>query len=89
MNIHVSAISKRLSLRQPQRNSLDILSRVCDVISLENGSDPAQSLETIKSLYPSVTNFEREFPSLCFALATGVGKPVLFTAPERISKPIA
>ncbi|RDE48818.1 MAG: hypothetical protein DVS81_20060 [Candidatus Accumulibacter meliphilus] len=31
-------------------------------------------LEAIRSEFPSLTNFERDFPSLCFALATGVGK---------------
>jgi hypothetical protein len=30
--------------------------------------------------FPSVTDFEREFPSLCFALATGVGKTRLMGA---------
>ena len=30
--------------------------------------------------YPSVGDFERDFPSLCFALATGVGKTRLMGA---------
>ncbi len=30
--------------------------------------------------YPSVTDFERGFPSLCFSLATGVGKTRLMGA---------
>ena len=38
------------------------------------------SLETIKSEFPSVEDFERDFPSLCFALATGVGKTRLMGA---------
>ena len=29
---------------------------------------------------PKVTDFERDFPSLCFALATGVGKTRLMGA---------
>jgi type III restriction enzyme len=37
-------------------------------------------LEIIRSEFPSVTDFEREFPSLCFALATGVGKTRLMGA---------
>ncbi|MNC95119.1 Type III restriction enzyme, res subunit [compost metagenome] len=32
------------------------------------------------SEFPIVTDFEREFPSLCFALATGVGKTRLMGA---------
>src|SRR5690349_2556013 len=80
MNIHVSAISNRLSLRPPQRDALDILARVCDVVSLEKDADPNKALAEIKALYPTVTDFEREFPSLCFALATGVGKTRLMGA---------
>ena len=34
----------------------------------------------IRGEYPSVTDFEREFPSLCFAIATGVGKTRLMGA---------
>jgi type III restriction enzyme len=42
--------------------------------------DIASVLEIIRSEFPSVTDFEREFPSLCFALATGVGKTRLMGA---------
>ncbi len=80
MNATINAISNRLSLRQPQRDSLEILARVCDIISLEKGADPAAALEAIKAEFPSVTDFERDFPSLCFALATGVGKTRLMGA---------
>src|SRR5207253_8466001 len=38
------------------------------------------ALEIIRSEYPTVTDFERDFPSLCFALATGVGKTRLMGA---------
>src|ERR1035437_5030885 len=76
----VNSISNRLSLRQPQRDSLEILDRVCDIISLEKGADPAQALAAIRSEFPTVTDFERDFPSLCFALATGVGKTRLMGA---------
>ena len=44
------------------------------------GNDVAAALEVIRSEFPSVTDFEREFPSLCFALATGVGKTRLMGA---------
>ena len=40
----------------------------------------AGSAGAIRSEFPSVTDFEREFPSLCFALATGVGKTRLMGA---------
>src|ERR1039458_1715023 len=76
----VNSISNRLSLRPPQRDSLEILDRVCEIISLEKGADPAQALSAIRSEFPTVTDFERDFPSLCFALATGVGKSRLMGA---------
>jgi len=34
------------------------------------------ALEILRSEYPTVTDFEREFPSLCFALATVWQDPV-------------
>ncbi len=80
MNRHVNAISGRLSLRAPQRESLEILARVADMLSLQNDIDLAAALEAIRAEFPSVEDFEREFPSLCFALATGVGKTRLMGA---------
>ncbi|MFQ5752316.1 MAG: DEAD/DEAH box helicase, partial [bacterium] len=80
MNQHVNTIANRLSLRPPQRDSLEILSRICEIIPLEKGNGPAKALEIIKSEFSSVTDFERDFPSLCFALATGVGKTRLMGA---------
>ena len=80
MNTFVNSISNRLSLRQPQRDSLEILARVCEVVSLDKTTDAAKALEIIKGEFKTVTDFEREFPSLCFALATGVGKTRLMGA---------
>ena len=36
---HVNAISSRLSLRSPQRDLLEILARVCEIVSLEKDGD--------------------------------------------------
>jgi type III restriction enzyme len=80
MNRHVNAISGRLSLRQPQRTSLEILHRITEIAPPGKNADTAAVLELIRSEFPSVTDFEREFPSLCFALATGVGKTRLMGA---------
>jgi type III restriction enzyme len=74
------AIANRLSLRQPQRDSLEILDTVCELLPLSKDTDAAQALQAIQSAFPSVTSFEREFASLCFALATGVGKTRLMGA---------
>ena len=80
MNPKVNAIAGRLSLRQPQRRSLEILDRITEIIPPGKSADLASALEVIRSEFPSVTDFEREFPSLCFALATGVGKTRLMGA---------
>ncbi len=80
MNRHLNAISNRLSLRTPQKESLEILARVAEIISLDKDRDVADALKTIASEYPTVEDFERDFPSLCFAVATGVGKTRLMGA---------
>ncbi len=80
MNRHVNAIAGRLSLRPPQRRSLEILDRITEIVPPEKGGDLAAALKIIGSEYSTVAEFEREFPSLCFALATGVGKTRLMGA---------
>lgn len=80
MNREVNSIASRLSLRPPQRRSLEILDRITEIVPLKKGADLQAALDTIRSEFPTVTDFEREFPSLCFALATGVGKTRLMGA---------
>ena len=80
MNRQVNAIAGRLSLRAPQRRSLEILDRVTEIVPPRKGADVESALAVIRSEFPAVTDFEREFPSLCFALATGVGKTRLMGA---------
>ncbi|MDQ5987890.1 MAG: hypothetical protein CSYNP_03638 [Syntrophus sp. SKADARSKE-3] len=80
MNRHVNAIAGRLSLRAPQRHSLEILDRILEIAPPGKRSAAEDQLAAIRSEFPSVTDFEREFPSLCFALATGVGKTRLMGA---------
>ena len=76
----IRAISQRLSLRKPQADSLEILADVLSKLDLTKNSDPASALSALRDSYPSVEDFEREFPSLCFSLATGVGKTRLMGA---------
>lgn len=80
MNRHVNSIAGRLSLRPPQRQSLEILDRITEIVPPRKGADLDGALAAIRSEFPTVTDFEREFPSLCFALATGVGKTRLMGA---------
>lgn len=80
MHRQVPAIAARLSLRMPQRRSLEILDRVIEIAHPRKDGDIETALSVLKSEFPTVTNFERDFPSLCFALATGVGKTRLMGA---------
>ena len=80
MNRHVNAIAGRLSLRQPQRRALEILDRVTEIVQPRKDVDLENALAVIRSEFPTVTDFERDFASVCFALATGVGKTRLMGA---------
>ena len=76
-------ITGRLSLRPPQEKSLRRLARALDAapeMLVHDGCDVAAILATLKAQFPTLEDFEREFPSLCFALATGVGKTRLMGA---------
>jgi type III restriction enzyme len=80
MNRHVNPIAGRLSLRPPQRESLEILDRITEIVPPRKDVVVEAALAAIRSEFSSVTDFEREFPSLCFSLATGVGKTRLMGA---------
>jgi type III restriction enzyme len=80
MNRHVNSIAGRLSLRAPQRISLEILDRLTEIVPPRKDPDIQAALQAFNSEFPTVTDFEREFPSVCFALATGVGKTRLMGA---------
>ncbi|HTU48390.1 MAG TPA: DEAD/DEAH box helicase family protein [Bryobacteraceae bacterium] len=80
MNRHVNGIAGRLSLRPPQRRALEILDRVIEIAPPSKNSNVKGARAVIHSEFPSVADFEREFPSICFALATGVGKTRLMGA---------
>ena len=78
--MHEKIINRCLSLRRPQSEALSILAEMAEVLPLKKDSDLTADLEAVRSRYPQVTDFERDFPSLCFALATGVGKTRLMGA---------
>ncbi|MFZ2537683.1 MAG: DEAD/DEAH box helicase family protein, partial [Oscillospiraceae bacterium] len=73
-------ISGVMSLRTPQKDSLKILERLIENVQLDKIMDVKATLTSVNSLYPICTNFERDFMSLTFALATGVGKTRLMGA---------
>jgi type III restriction enzyme len=69
-----------MSLRKPQKKSLEILEDILSSVSLRKGMNLRGALGAVHAMYPTCTDFEREFMSLTFALATGVGKTRLMGA---------
>lgn len=81
----VNAIAGRLSLRAPQTESLAKLASAIEaapamLLPNRGAADVAAILATLKNQFSTLQDFERDFPSLCFALATGVGKTRLMGA---------
>lgn len=77
---HSKYINNVLALRPPQHDSLEIFARLCDVLSLSKEPDLEAELDAVHELFPTLSSFERDFPSFCFSLATGIGKTRLMGA---------
>ena len=73
-------ISGVMSLRKPQTASLKILEEIVTSVNLRKGMNLKAALGSVHAMYPTCSDFEREFMSLTFALATGVGKTRLMGA---------
>lgn len=73
-------ISGVMSLRRPQKESLKILDEIVSSVQLRKGMNLKAALGAVHAMYPICSDFEREFLSLTFALATGVGKTRLMGA---------
>lgn len=73
-------ISGVMSLRKPQTASLKILEEIANSVSLRKGMNLKAVLGAVHAMYPICSDFERDFMSLTFALATGVGKTRLMGA---------
>jgi type III restriction enzyme len=83
MNARVlHTVTGRLSLRPPQAESLAKLAKAIETAShlLSQQRDVSAILSSLRAEFSTLEDFEREFPSLCFALATGVGKTRLMGA---------
>jgi len=81
----VLQITQRLSLRKPQAEALRRLDEIVDLIDPGKAIDIEKARAAIREVYgdlpdASFEDFERTFPSVCFALATGVGKTRLMGA---------
>ena len=82
----VRSVAGRLSLREPQAESLRKLAAALEAVPglrdhrARSTEELAAMVEALKAMFPKLSDFERDFPSLCFALATGVGKTRLMGA---------
>jgi type III restriction enzyme len=81
LNKTAQNIKNRLSLREPQAKSLEILATLADTLPLNNVADITNERDAVRALHPTTfSDFERDFPSVTFSLATGVGKTRLMGA---------
>ncbi len=88
MDSQVNYIRQRLSLRKPLAEALELTARITDKLSLKKPPTESDMLEMfitgeldkVKSIEPTVKGFDRDFPSLAFSIATGIGKTRLMGA---------
>lgn len=88
MDSQTNYIRQRLSLRKPLAKALELIACLTDALSLKKPPTDADMLEMfitaelakVKAVVPSVRSFDREFPSLAFSIATGIGKTRLMGA---------
>ncbi len=80
LEYNLDYIENCMSLRSPQKQSLKILDTLLNQIELKKNNDIYNILETVHDICPTCKDFERDFFSIAFALATGVGKTRLMGA---------
>lgn len=81
-------IKNRLSLREPLQEALDIVAQLSDDLTLNKVPDNEEEalaflkseLDKVQHSFTTCTNFQRDFPSIAFSIATGVGKTRLMGA---------
>lgn len=80
MDVIANNIKQRLSLREPLQDSLDIVAQLVSELELKKEVDLVTELEKVKAHFPTCADFERDFVSIAFSIATGVGKTRLMGA---------
>lgn len=86
MNQITTYIKQRLSLRKPLGEALEVVEKVTDAISMKKAPDEGkeaflkEELAKVQTVVPICKDFERDFPSLAFSIATGIGKTRLMGA---------
>ena len=88
MNQIENTIRQRLSLRKPLAEALDVTAGIVEKLSLVKPPQEEQELKAflknelgeVKAIVPTIKDFDRNFPSLAFSIATGIGKTRLMGA---------
>ena len=87
MNNIVNNIKQRLSLREPLAEALEVVAKLTDKLALKKPAVEAEyetylkeQLKVAQEVCPFCKNFERDFPSFAFSIATGIGKTRLMAA---------
>lgn len=80
-------IKQRLSLREPLAEALEVVAKLTDKLALkkpankdDNEAYLNEQLALTKEICPHCKDFERDFPSFAFSIATGIGKTRLMAA---------
>ena len=83
----VNNIKQRLSLREPLAEALEVVAKLTDKLALKKPSVEEEyevylkeQLKLAQEVCPFCKNFERDFPSFAFSIATGIGKTRLMAA---------
>ena len=87
MNSIVNNIKQRLSLREPLAEALEVVAKLADKLALKKPAAEEEyeaylkeQLKVAQEVCPFCKNFERDFPSFAFSIATGIGKTRLMAA---------
>ena len=87
MSTTTNFIKQRMSLREPLAEALDVVANIADALDLKKTDTCTdyfafleEQLAKAKAVCPSCRDFERDFPSFAFSIATGIGKTRLMGA---------
>ena len=83
----VNNIKQRMSLREPLAEALEVVAKLADKLELKKPAAEDdyetylnEQLRLAQEVCPFCKNFERDFPSFAFSIATGIGKTRLMGA---------
>lgn len=86
MNPTANNIKQRMSLREPLGKALDVVVKLTDKLLLKKPKVEEQAafleaeMAKVQEICPQCKDFERDFPSFAFSIATGIGKTRLMGA---------